>query len=292
MKEKAKNKIDVLAPYQEQIGQAINKNLTLFGEPSLLRDACAYALSSGGKRFRPTLVLMIANALGKKGDATFSALGIEFFHTASLVADDMPSMDDDATRRNLPSVHKKYGEGIALLASYALISWGYDCIAKNADLLSRTNLSFSQNADRIGLLALENATYNTGLFGATGGQYLDIAPPDLCLNTLKKIIHKKTSSLFEIAFVYGWLFGGGEIEKLDRVKLAALHFGLAFQLADDLGDMEQDIKNERLVNVANVLGKKDAIEMFHVEHQTFLSLLKELKIDSRDLLHVADDLIP
>lgn len=82
------------------------------------------------------------------------------------------------------------------------------------------------------------------------------------------------------------------MEQLECVKTAASHFGLAFQLADDLGDMEQDVKNERLVNIANVLGKDAAIEMFHVEHQAFVEALKELKIDSHDLLHIADQLKP
>ena len=90
----------------------------------------------------------------------------------------------------------------------------------------------------------------------------------------------KTSSLFEVAFVNGWLFGGGAIDSLDQIKRAAAHFGLAFQIADDLGDMEQDIRNKREVNLANVLGKDAAIEMFHGELQTFHLILKELGLDT------------
>ncbi len=283
-------KHNILVSYQEQIGKAINDNVALFGDKSHLRDACAYALSTGGKRLRPILVLMISKALGSQSDVMFSALGIEFFHTASLVADDMPSMDDDDFRRSQPSVHKQFGEGVALLTSYALIAMGYECIAKNAAVIKKSNLPFAAQSDQLGMLALENATFNTGLSGATGGQFLDIAPPNLSENMLREIIHKKTSSLFEIAFVFGWLFGGGAVKRLNEVKQAASHFGLAFQLADDLGDMEQDIKNERLVNVANVLGKEAALKMFHAEHQAFLLKLKDLKIDSPDLLGVADQL--
>lgn len=285
-----KNKAALSSNYHQLIGQAIDKNLPLFGKNTKLFEACTYALSSGGKRFRPSLVLIIAEALGLQGDVMFSALGIEFFHTASLVADDMPSMDDDDERRNQPSVHKKFGESIALLVSYALISMGYECIAKNATVLQNSSLPFASSSDRIALLALENAAYNTGLQGATGGQFLDLAPPDLSITTLKEIIHKKTTSLFEISFVFGWVFGGGNLAKMDEVKQAASHFGLAFQIADDLGDREQDIKNERLVNVANVLGEEAAKHMFHVEHAAFLLKIEELGINSLSLSAIANQL--
>ena len=282
--------IDDFEVFKKQISESINKSLPLFGDKTLLRDACEYALSTGGKRFRPSLVLMIAKALGSKGDAMFSALGIEFFHTASLVADDLPSMDDDDERRHQPSVHKKFGEGVALLVSYALIAAGYECISKNVEVIKNSGLPFADQSDHIGMLALENATYNTGLNGATGGQFLDIAPPDLSLETLKEIIHKKTSSLFEISFVFGWLFGGGDLQRLGDVKQAASHFGLAFQIADDLGDMEQDVKNERLVNIGNVFGKEEALKMFHGEHEAFLLKIKDLGIDSTELLQIAENL--
>ena len=119
-------------------------------------------------------------------------------------------------------------------------------------------------------MVLENAAYNTGLFGATGGQFLDLNPPNLSLSTLKEIIHKKTTSLFEISFVSGWLYGGGDYEQLSLVKEVASHFGMAFQIADDLDDMAQDKGNDRAVNVANVQGESYAQEMFHVEHNLFV----------------------
>lgn len=284
------NKFEVFEQFQKHVKKAMIKNLPVFGEKSPLRDACEYALSTGGKRFRPLLVLMIAKALGSNADPMFAAMGVEFFHTASLVADDLPSMDDDDERRDQPSVHKKFGEGVALLVSYALIAAGYECIAKNAEVIRNSGLPFSDRSDRIGMLALENATYNTGLKGATGGQFLDVSPPDLSVETLKEIIHKKTSSLFEISFVFGWLFGGGDLDKLDLVKEAASHFGLAFQIADDLGDMVQDVENKRLVNMANILGKEEAIKMFHGEHEAFLLKVKELGLNSPEILQIAENL--
>ena len=269
----------LLKNYVDRVNDAIKSHHEMLGPSSPIRDACAYALSTGGKRVRPSITLMVADALGNKGDATLSALSIEYFHTASLVADDMPSMDDDDERRSLPSVHKKFGEAAALLVSYGLIGAGYDMIAQNARVLIDQNVPFADSVDLRSRLALENAAFNTGLNGATGGQFLDIQPPDLSVETLKKIIHLKTSSLFEVAFVYGWLFGGGALDALDHVKKAAAHFGLAFQTADDIGDMEQDILNKRDVNLANVLGKKRAEEMFHGELDSFHLMLKELRLN-------------
>src|SRR5262249_40545426 len=157
-----------------------------------------------------------------------------------------------------PSLHKAYDESTALLGSYALIAAGYGCLAKNARHLGQAQLPYASQADLICTLALENVTYNTGLSGATGGQYLDIYPPEITLGEAKKVIHYKTVSLFEISFVLGWLYAGGDIAKLDIVKKAAAHFGLAFQIVDDLEDEEQDIINARKINISAIVGRHQA----------------------------------
>lgn len=279
---------NVLIPYQKKVDAAIMDYIAQMGPPSVVRDACLYALSSPGKRIRPCLTLMVSEALGHGADVRMSALGVEFFHTASLVADDLPSMDDDESRRNMPTVHKKFGEGIALLSSYALIAEGYACIAKNAEAVKNRSCSFSDRWSVLCSEALVNATYNTGLNGATGGQFLDLVPPDISLSTIREIIHKKTGSLFEIAFVFGWLFGGGELSLLGEVKRAAYHFGMAFQIADDLGDREQDAVNQRLVNVANVFGEEAAVSMFHEEHDCFFQSINEFGLDTAPFAQLFD----
>lgn len=255
----------ILDPFKKKIERGIQESFSVLGEKNALREACEYALLNGGKRIRPALVLMIANALGHKADVLQAALAVEYFHTASLIADDLPCMDNDDMRRDNPSVHKVYGESIALLASYALIAEGYRCLAKNAELLKKSQLPFAPLADRICTLALENATENTGIFGATGGQFLDLFPPKHSLEAIEEVIKKKTVSLFEISFVLGWLFGGGSLEQIDAVKKSAYHFGMAFQIADDLSDFEQDSKQEKTSNLAIVFGVEKAKKMFHEE---------------------------
>lgn len=277
----------LLSPYQNLIESKIKSALQQMGDKTPLRDACEYALLSGGKRFRPAITMIVANALGNALDVSEAALAIECFHTASLVADDLPCMDDDDERRQKPSLHKVYGEAMTLLVSYALIARGYECVAKNTIILRR----FGSFADRYGTLALENATFNTGILGATGGQFLDIYLPNRNIEMLRKVIHEKTVSLFEIAFVFGWLFGGGEETKLDLVKKAASHFGMAFQIGDDIGDSDQDMKNPTTANVAVILGKEKAVAMFHEELQGYQAVLKRLELDSKELESLGEALL-
>jgi geranylgeranyl diphosphate synthase type II len=273
----------ILEPYKQLIEQKLKDNIEQLGPKSPLRDACEYALLNGGKRFRPALVFMIAKALEYDVDVSQAAMGIEFFHTASLIADDLPCMDNDDERRNQPTTHRVYGESAALLATYALISAGYACLAKNAKLLKKGSHPFADQSASICVLALENATYNTGLYGATGGQYLDLVPLNPSLEMVQEVIQKKTVTLFEISFVLGWLFGGGDLTQLNLVKKSAAHFGRAFQIADDLDDMAQDLMHQHSLNIANVLGKEQAREMFHEEIQQFNQTLKDLKMEQSDL---------
>jgi geranylgeranyl diphosphate synthase type II len=278
----------ILKPYKESVESSIRENIKGMGQQTPLVDACEYALLNGGKRFRPALVLMIADALGYRDSVLEAALAIEYFHTASLIADDLPCMDDDEERRNRPSVHKVYGETIALLASYGLIAEGYQAIANNGETIRKANLPFSANSDHISILALKNATLNTGLLGATGGQFLDMYPPDFSLQTIREMIKKKTVSLFEVAFVFGWLFAGGHPQLLDLVKQAAFHFGMAFQIADDLEDIAQDTARQCQVNIAMILGFEGAKKMFHEEIEAFRQVFIELKLLTPPFVQIID----
>lgn len=281
------NVSELLRPYQHRTEKVIQQYLPSFGADGKLREACEYALTNGGRRFRPSLVFMVADALNSKADVSHAALSIEYFHTASLIADDLPCMDDDDERRNKPSLHKAFDEATALLASYALIAAGNACIAACAHEISKRPHPNGLDGHFLGILALENAAYNTGTQGTTGGQFLDIYPPDLSLKTLREVIQKKTVSLFEVSFVFGWLFGGGHPDALPLIKQCASHFGMAFQIADDLGDVEQDALNGRKINMAGVFGIESAAAMFHEEIAGYRVALKTLKLESKELLGLA-----
>jgi geranylgeranyl diphosphate synthase type II len=268
--------------YQKEVEKNLRSSLSHFGETGILREACEYALLNGGKRFRPALVLAVSKGLNEGLDAMEAALAIEFFHTASLIADDLPCMDNDDERRQKPSLHKIYGEATALLATYALIAAGYENLYRNAQALKK-NPRFAAEADTRCVLALENVSYNTGVQGATGGQCLDLFPHALNMPLIREVLQKKTISLFEIAFVLGWLFGGGELQKLPLIKKAAGHFGMAFQIADDIEDFEQDKQKERVINTALFLGKEKAHQLFLQEIQDFDTCLDQLEWPAHEL---------
>lgn len=270
--------------YHETIELSIANKIAEFGSTKL-SAACAYALKGGGKRFRPALVYLIADSLGHKRDVTEAAIAIEFFHTSSLIADDLPCMDNEDFRRNRPSLHKVFGETTALLASYALIAAGYDAIRLNAKSLRSKGFP---RTDEICVLALENATLNTGILGATGGQFLDLFPPPLDEKTLQDCIQKKTCSLFEIAFVFGWLFGGGSPEYLTEIKQAAHHFGFAFQIIDDFQDLKDDRATGKKSNFVDYFGETEARKILGEQMRAYQSLLKTLSLESIDLLKSLD----
>ncbi len=277
--------------HRDKIEQEIAKSILSFGDKTKLRDACEYALTAGGKRFRPLIVILIAEGLGNGLNVYEAALAVEFFHTASLIADDLPCMDNDDERRDKPSLHKAYGEAIALLASYALITAAFEKIHSNAVVLQDSDSPFSQSSDRICALALESATHCAGILGATGGQFLDLFPPNQNLDTVKQVIYKKTVTLFEVSFVLGWLFGGGDVAKLDQVKKAAYHFGMAFQIADDLADMIQDEKKQREISIARLIGKERGLILFDEEMRHFRNDLFELNLLTPSFEKMSDILI-
>ncbi len=266
--------------HRDKIEQEIAKSILSFGEKTKLRDACEYALKSGGKRYRPLLVLLIAEALGNGLNVLDAALAVEFFHTGSLIVDDLPCMDNEEERRNQPTLHKIFGEPIALLSSYGLICAAFEKIHLNTIKMKEAGAPYDSSADQVGLVALEHASRCAGILGATGGQFYDLYPPNLSLDTLRQVIYKKTVTLFEVSFVLGWLFGGGDLKRLERVKGSAYHFGMAFQIADDLGDLAQDEKNQRDINLAKHIGKERALVLFEEELKLFNTALMELGLDT------------
>ena len=291
-------KTSLLKPLKKTFETFLEQNILLLGEQSKLRDACEYALLNGGKRIRPLIVMMVARALGNNLDVSGNitvdgsgsigtdftigndldvleaCLSVEYFHTASIIADDLPCMDNDDYRRSKPALHKMHGETVALLASYALISAGYEKIFHSVQSLSKQKAPFSERANEACAISLDAATRCAGISGAVGGQFKDIFPKDRSLEEILDVIYKKTVTLFEIAFVYGWVFGGGELQKVDEIRKAAFHFGMAFQIWDDIGDMDQD--GIHSINIAQACGKEEAKRRLEEEVETFTLKMKKL----------------
>lgn len=275
-----------LAELKDSFEKMLSQKMGTLKPKNELTLACAYATSSGGKRWRPLLVLLIGKAasLQKYNQCEKSlqeaAMAVEMFHTASLIADDLPSMDDDDMRRGQMSTHKKFGEAVAIMASYALISEGYTALYRAASFATDAGI---EDAQIRGLLAVESVAHNAGVQGATGGQFLDLNESKMSQEELLTVHRQKTASIFEISMVLGYLFGNGEMSHLPQVRELATLFGTSFQLIDDLEDFKKDAGQEE-VNFAKVFGveltQKKALNMLDEAQDK----LRSLQIDSEEIL--------
>lgn len=207
----------------------------LCGVPKGLLEAMRYSLLAGGKRLRPVLVMAAAELFGLPARRVLpAACAMEMIHTYSLIHDDLPCMDDDDLRRGKPTNHKVYGEAMATLAGDALLTMAFE-------LLGRQALVEGVGAAAAGRATVEVAVA-AGAAGMVGGQVEDLAgegqePP---ASQLERIHQLKTGALFKASLRVGAILAGapdGAMAQLDRF---AEHFGLAFQIQDDLLDVIGD----------------------------------------------------
>ncbi len=256
----------ILPSYAERFEKFLKEEEKHFGRDTQLKEACLYSLGGAAKRFRPALVYMTAESLSDKR-VDYSALAVECFHTSSLIADDLPCMDNDDYRRGRLTVHKVYGEANALLASFALIAKGFELIARNA---------FDEQGKSVLQHAILEASRTMGIDGLIGGQFLDLDPKDSSLETINTINEMKTVALFDLSFSLGWLFGGGNPQRLNELHKASFHFGSAFQIVDDIQDYEQDVKAQKKNNFAVVFGIQAAQDAIYEHAEKAVKLFESL----------------
>ncbi|WP_348663469.1 polyprenyl synthetase family protein [Chlamydia vaughanii] len=269
--------MDLFETYKLIIEDAIKSSLEDFGSPGQsIRAPIEYALTSGGKRIRPMLVCMIAKGLGMNRDVLDSALAIEFIHTSTLIADDLPCMDDDDERRGRPTVHKAFDEASALLASYALIPAAYARIRLNAKKLKAQGVDPEETNIAYDIIS-DVTDKNFGIHGVLGGQYEDMFFKNDGPEYVQSIINKKTGALFEIACVSGWLFGGGDPECIPQILEFSKEFGLLFQIKDDILDIHQDRQDIGL-NYALLFGLDAAKDLLNSSIEKCFKLLDYLKL--------------
>lgn len=279
----SQRKLDFLKPYANKVESYLIEVFDKLGKKDALLEACQYSVLDGGKRIRPILTLLTAEALGNGLDVLPSACAIEIFHCASLIADDLPCMDDEEFRRGKLACHRVYGEATALMASYSLVAEAYRQVVINSELITEKQ---QPQAQERGFLALKCVSDKFGFQGASGGQFLDLFPPDKSLKTLDEIFLKKTGSLFEAAFVLGWSLGGGPLSEIDRVMQLARHYGFAFQVHDDIHDLEEDRERGCEFNYVLKVGEEKAYLQLNKELKAARVLLKELDIYSQEFEQV------
>ncbi len=256
--------MEVKAYFKEK-ADIINKALDGFikGEeeyPEILNKAMRYSVFAGGKRLRPVLMIAACEAFGGKGEDVLPfACAMEMIHTYSLIHDDLPAMDDDDLRRGIPTNHKVFGEDMAILAGDGLLSLAFETMSD----------ALIKNSDIRFVKALKAVAAAAGTNGMVAGQVVDVASEgkEIDDRTLEYIHINKTSAMIRGALEAGAFIAGAKDDEVKKLAVAGEKIGLAFQIQDDILDVE---------STAEVLGKninsdlkndkKTYVSMYGIEH--------------------------
>ena len=253
---------DVIQQLQQDVALHLTQLIEKRASDARLKEAMLYAVQSGGKRIRPLLTLAVgASGTSTNGAALDLACALEMIHTYSLIHDDLPGMDDDDLRRGRPTVHKAFDEATAILAGDALLTLAFE-VAANA------NLEADQLVEAVKILSTAS-----GMSGMISGQMKDIASEEatITLEQMKEIHREKTGELLLAAVCLGNLFVNDSKMKEAFVSYAT-HFGLAFQIQNDLQDVcwtseqtgketgkDSELSKNTYPSLLGVEGAKDAL---------------------------------
>jgi geranylgeranyl diphosphate synthase type II len=210
--------------------------------PQVVHDAMTYSLLAGGKRLRPVLCLASADAVGgDRAMAMPAACAIELIHTYSLIHDDLPAMDNDTMRRGRPTLHVVAGEGMAILAGDGLLTQAFYHLASEPRTTD-PDIVFRK------LEVMQIISAAAGPTGMVGGQAIDLAsvtpdpqgrlPPSLDEHGVRIMHGKKTGALIRVSGCVGAIMGGATRDQITAIDDASGEFGLAFQIVDDILDVE------------------------------------------------------
>lgn len=201
-------------------------------EPIIL-DAMRYSVFAGGKRIRPILMMSAYEMLASDTDAVMPfACAIEMLHTYSLIHDDLPAMDNSDLRRGKPTNHMVFGEAIAVLAGDALLNYAFEVMLDGA-------MQYPQRTNDM-LRAMAYFASCSGIEGMIGGQVIDIESENKQIDkaVLRTLHEKKTGALIRASVVCAAIIGGASEAELSALESYALNLGLAFQVKDDILDVE------------------------------------------------------
>ncbi len=267
--------------------------------PRSVYDAMRYSVDAGGKRLRPILTLAGAETVAVTRTAAESAIdlalpaacAIELIHTYSLIHDDLPAMDDDSLRRGRPTNHVVHGEGMAILAGDGLLTEAFSLLSSEP--------RDPQLADRK-IRAIRTIADAAGGRGMVGGQAIDLLAAGrttLDGHTLQDMHARKTGALIRAAAVAGAIMAGGSDEAIAAIGEYGRHVGLAFQIVDDILDVEGDAKDlGKTAGKDAKAGKPTYPSMYGLEtsrqlaterHDAAISALRSAGLESSRLADIA-----
>lgn len=223
------------AEHNQRINRALESLLATADRADRILEAMTYSLMAGGKRIRPVLCLAATEAAaGDPEDAMPAACALELIHTYSLIHDDLPGMDDDAMRRGKPTCHVAFDEATAILAGDALLTLAFQT-------LSSVEINTAEQAPKW-LDVIQLVSHAAGYCGMIQGQMLDMAAEkkQLTLAELKSMHRLKTGALIEASLISGAVLGGLNATRISMLESYAQNIGLAFQVTDDILNVEGD----------------------------------------------------
>jgi geranylgeranyl diphosphate synthase type II len=224
---------EYMAAEQKAVDAALNRWVPREDQnPATIHRAMRYSLFAGGKRIRPLLAIAAAQAVSDAPVGIEScACALEMIHTYSLIHDDLPALDNDDLRRGRPTCHKVFGDAMAILAGDALLTLAFEVLAK----LDQTD--GSRRIELVGELATASGTVD----GMIGGQVNDIEGEGKhpTARLLESIHRAKTGALLRASVRMGGIYAGADADQLAALTSFGEHVGLAFQMVDDILDVEQ-----------------------------------------------------
>ncbi|MED4530658.1 farnesyl diphosphate synthase [Metabacillus fastidiosus] len=263
---------DFLPSRKKIIEESLPNFIKYLEAPDTLKESMLYSLNAGGKRLRPILVLATLHAYGKKEELGIAVgCAIEMLHTYSLIHDDLPCMDDDDLRRGKPTNHKVFGEALAVLAGDGLLTQCFSIIVneKNPEVTAEMKIRL-----------ISEFVKAAGPEGMVGGQVLDMEAETktLTLPELEYVHENKTAKLLMFSIIAGAILADASESDIQYLRTFAFHLGIAFQIQDDILDIEG---NEELI------GKRVGSDSSN-EKTTYPSLLTMSGAKEKLAEHIAE----
>lgn len=263
--------------------------------PAPLAPPLQRAITSPGKRVRGILLLAVGEAGGAKPEKLLdAAAAIELIHASSLILDDLPSMDDALLRRGQPTLHREFGEDLAILSAVALLNHAYGLVARNHAALSPRRWPMQQ--------VLQRVVEAVGWDGTIAGEAVDLHSEGSTLDfdTLEFIHSRKTGALFVAAAAVGAMLANTSPAALGRIEVFAKNLGLAFQITDDIldvvgspeqlgKDVGKDAERLTFVKLAGVDGAKKLSDELVETSLSSISNLGPAAQPLRDLATIVRD---
>ncbi|MGM9926203.1 MAG: polyprenyl synthetase family protein [Bacillus sp. (in: firmicutes)] len=278
--------------HKAMVEAELTKQVEKLAAPEVLKESMIYSLEAGGKRIRPLLVFAVLDAFGKSTKIGLqAACSIEMIHTYSLIHDDLPAMDDDDIRRGKPTNHIMFGEANAVLAGDALLTHSFYVIAAMDD----PEVSAEQK-----IAVIKEISRCAGAEGMVGGQTADMQAEgaSISLEQLEYIHEHKTGKLLTCSVLAGAILAGASERQKAKLAEFSHHLGLAFQIRDDILDIEgneevigkpvgSDVSNQKNTYPA-LLTLKGAKDKLEEETNKALAALDSLQLQGDQLVQITN----